>query len=416
MKKIIGLCLASLLTFSLIGCGSKDEEEKESTPSSEVEEVIEEEKAINAVYPAQGEYVFLSNDYVTDWVKNYTQGSASEIALKDKFEEVYYPKEKITLSWSDKENCDYYAVYIDTKKDFSSAKAYQVTDPQIDLTDLYVAKDYYWYVVGFKNNKGATVSNRFHFATASTPRAVYIDGVSNTRDVGGYMTSYGKQVKQGLVYRCAKTEGVTELGKKQVAEIYGLKTELDLRGAFALQKDPTSPYYSMAEEEICLEHLDNGSSLGENVAYKYCWTPSYVFDVVPGFTSLKYLDPVTNEYENDKQFVKIMREFANEDNYPIMFHCSAGRDRTGTLACMLNALLGVGEEDLYIDYEFSYLAMDATNDKPVVSVKLAEFTSILNYLRSFDGETLADKTANYLMTYGMTQAEIDTIRRIMLED
>ncbi len=183
-----------------------------------------------------------------------------------------------------------------------------------------------------------------------------------------------------------------------------------------MQLDPTSGVFSDAEEKICLEHKDNGSPLGEGVGYKYYWTPSYVYDVVPGFTSLKYVDPVTKEYENDKQFVKIMKEFANEANYPIMFHCTAGRDRTGTVACMLNALLGVAEENLYLDYELSYISIDATNDKPISSVKIAEFESILAYLYTFEGETLADKTANYLMTYGMTQEEVDTIRNIMLED
>ncbi len=420
MKKIICLSLALLLTFSLMGCdslsGSTSTDESSSQLETSEEQELEVVKDINAVSPYQGEYVFLTNDLITDWVKSYTVGSTAEVALQDKFEELYYPKESITLSWSDKIDCDQYALYIDTKQDLSTAEVYQVTEPQMVMTSLYVAKDYYWQVVGFKNGSAVTVSNLFHFSTALTPRTIYIDGVSNTRDIGGYTTSSGKQVKQGLVYRCAKTESVTELGKKQVAEIYGIKTELDLRGNFPMQLDPNSGVFSDADEKICLEHVANGSPLGAGVAYKYYWTPSYVFDVVPGFTSLKYVDPVTNEYENDKQFVKIMKEFANEANYPIMFHCSAGRDRTGTIACMLNALLGVSERHLYLDYEITYFAMDATNDKPVVATKIAEFESILRYLYSFEGATLADKTANYLMTYGMTQAEIDTIRRIMLED
>ncbi len=428
MKKIICLCLAALLTLSLVACnvtgnnGSSIDDsgsasqEVESSSSQEEEEEKEVVKDINAVYPSQAEYVFLSNDFITDWLNTYTHGSSGPYALQDKFEELYYPKESITLSWSDTLDCEYYAVYINTSKDTSTAKVYQVTEPALTVTDLLVGKDYYWRVVGFKNDKAATFSNFFHFSTALTPRTIYIDGVSNTRDIGGYMTSFGKQVKQGLVYRCARTENVTELGKKQVAEIYGIKTELDLRGGFPIQLDPASPAFSDAEEKVCLEHVANGSSLGASVTYKYVWTPSYVYDVVPGFTSLKYEDPVTKEHENDKQFVKIMKEFANQDNYPIMFHCAAGRDRTGTIACVLNALLGVAEEYLYIDYELSYLSIEATTDKPISATKIAEFESILSYLYTFEGETLADKTANYLMKYGMTQEEIDTIRKIMLEE
>lgn len=424
MKKIICLCLASLLTLSLIGCNASGENSSsiDSNNNSQVEsgggqgEENEVVKDINAVSPSQGEYVFLTNDLITEWLNTYAPGSSAPIVEPDFFEEMYYPKQSIPLSWSDKLDCEYYALYFDTKQDLSTATVYQVTETAFSVSDLLVGKDYYWRVVGFKNDEVKTVSNLFHFSTALTPRTIYIDGVSNTRDLGGYMTSFGKQVKQGMVYRCAKTENVTELGKQQVAEIYGIKTELDLRGAFPIQLDPSSGVFSDAEEKLCLDHVANGSSLGAGVTYKYVWTPSYVFDVVPGFTSLKYLDPVTNEYENDKQFVKIMREFADESNYPIMFHCAAGRDRTGTVACMLNALLGVSEEYLYIDYETSYFALDATNDKPSIAAKITEFGSILKYLYTFEGETLADKTANYLMTYGMTQKEVDTIRSIMLED
>ncbi len=404
MKKIICLFLALLISCSLVGCGSNDNTQSDAS--------------ISATTPSQGEYVYLTNDFITEWLNNYTHGSASSYALAEKYDELYYPKETITLSWTDSSDCDSYTVYLDTKEDLSSAKTYHVTvtNKVVDVYNLNVGKDYYWRVVGLKNGGVETVSEVFHFMTAFTPRTIYIDGVSNTRDVGGYMTSFGKQVKQGMVYRTAKTENVTELGKTQIAEMYKIKTEIDLRGAFPEQKDPNSSNYSIAEENICLDHVANGSSLGANVVYKYFWTPSYMYDTVPGFTSLKYLDPVTNEYENDKQFITIMKEFANVDNYPIAFHCTAGRDRTGTVACVLNALLGVGAEDLYLDYEFSYLSIDATNDQPSVAGKINEFESILKYLYTFDGENLAEKTANYLMTYGMTQAEIDTIREIMLED
>ncbi len=419
MKKIICLCLASLLTLSLVACNAK--EDKDSSPvdsgSQGVEPVGGEEqenevvKDINAVSPAQGEYVFLSNDLITDWLNAYTPANSAPITERDFFEELYYPKEEITLSWSDTLGCEYYAVYFNTSRDTSTATVYQVTQPTLTVNKLLVGKDYYWQVVGFKNDKAATVSDLFHFSTATTPRTIYIDGVSNTRDLGGYTTSFGKQVKQGLVYRCAKTENVTELGREYVAEVYGIKTELDLRGAFPIQGETE-------EELLCREHVANGSSLGESVSYKYYWTPSYVYDFMgaTAYNSLHYPDPVTGEFENDKQLVKIMREFANKDNYPIMFHCAAGRDRTGTIACMLNALLGVAERDLYIDYEISYFALDATNDKPSIAGKVNEFKSILTYLHTFKGETLAEKTANYLMTYGMTKEEIDTIRSIMLED
>ena len=52
-----------------------------------------------------------------------------------------------------------------------------------------------------------------------------------------------------------------------------------------------------------------------------------------------------------KAFAKVFRVFLDPENYPIDFHCIAGQDRTGAVAFILNALLGVEEEQLYLDWE-----------------------------------------------------------------
>ncbi len=406
MKKIICSTLALLLTFSLVGCGSK-KDKKESNSQDVVQGVTQWESDITALSPSQGEDVFLTNDLMTDWLKTYSYGSSAPIAVQEKDEELYYPKASITLSWEDKKDCDYYLLLLDVNEDFSAPAMYHVTEKKKSVSNLFVCTDYYWRVVGFKNGKKETVSNLFHFVTASTPRTVHIDGVSNTRDVGGYMTSYGKRVKQGLVYRTGNPESITTLGKRQATETYGIKTEIDLRGAY--------PHEDQTANALYEGYLANGSIFNygnRTLTYKYFWAPWYAD---AGIRGLQYRD-ANGEYVNNQQFVKIFKEFANPDSYPILFHCAVGRDRTGTLACILNALLGVAEEDLFIDYETSFFAIVSTEDKPHVDTMLNMFKTILGYLYSFEGDTLADKTANYLMTYGMTQEEIDTIRNIMLEE
>ncbi len=403
MKKIICLFLTLLISCSFVGCGSNDNTQSE--PS------------ITAVTPYQGEYVYLTNDLMTEWLSDYYYTSSSEVAVQEKLEELYYPKESITLSWEDTADCDYYVLLFDTKENLSTAQMFQTTQVKKEFANLYVNTDYFWRVVGYKNGEKVTVSDLFNFTTVSTPRTIYVDGLSNTRDIGGYMTVFGKKVKQGLIYRCAKTEGTTDLGRQQIKDVYGIKTEIDLRAAVPhyLTWDG---FYSSGEEKAVETCRINGSWLGDSVVYKDFWCPYYANGDAMGLNDTFVNEWHTEEQKhiNDKQLVTILKEFANVDNYPIIFHCSAGRDRTGTLACMINALLGVADEDLHIDYETSFFAKDATLDYPYVPSFITTFESIIGYLQSFEGENLAEKTANYLMTYGMTQAEIDTIREIMLED
>ncbi len=427
MKKIICLCLASLLTLSLIGCnangdnsssisnGSSQETESSGGQAQKPEAV----KGINAVSPYQDEYVFLTNEMMTDWLKNYTYASAQPYSDMDKSftNELYYPRENITLSWNDTLNCDYYVLLVDTNENMSSADMYQVIQPKKSIAGLLPSTEYYWKVIGFKGEEKATVSNVFHFTTVSTPRTIKIEGLSNTRDIGGYMTSFGKKVNYGLVYRCGGTENTTDLGRAQIAQ-YGIKTEIDLRGVRAHYEGWGDVLYNAADKTITDYCVENGSWLGQSITYKVYWSPFYAYNDATSLNDVFVADYHSEEmaHFNDKQIVNILKEFANESNYPIIFHCSAGRDRTGTVAGVLSALLGVSEEDLYIDYETSFFAYVGSAEKPNVAGMISNFSSILNYLYTFEGTTLADKTANYLMTYGMTQQEIDTIREIMLED
>ena len=88
-------------------------------------------------------------------------------------------------------------------------------------------------------------------------------------------------------------------------------------------------------------------------------------------------------------------------------HCSIGTDRTGMLAFLINALLGVSEEDLYKDYLYSNFANIGGNRNP---------STINTYIKTFkyyDGETLAEKAKNYLISVGVSEQDINTLIEMM---
>ncbi len=253
------------------------------------------------------------------------------------------------------------------------------------LENPLVGTDYYWQVIATMGGGKKVYSPIFDFTTADTMRTVTVDGVSNTRDLGGYETAYG-YVQQGLVYRSARLESITKDGLHTLKTELGVKTDLDLRGK------------SEANSAI---NRENPAEL-ENY-YLYV-TPQYALAGELGLDA-----PI--HYENVKN---IMTVFANKANYPIDVHCAVGRDRTGTIVALLKSLIGFAENDIINDYFTSMFATTGAWEKSVTHTNQAMIMNVLNYLNSFEGETLADRAANYLISKcGMSQAEIDSIRNIM---
>lgn len=89
--------------------------------------------------------------------------------------------------------------------------------------------------------------------------------------------------------------------------------------------------------------------------------------------------------------------FGNKDNYPIVMRCSIGIDRTGMLVFLINALLGVSEEDLYKDYLYSNFANIGRSRFP------STIKDYIGTINNFLGDTLAEKTRNYLIDAGVSE-------------
>ena len=120
--------------------------------------------------------------------------------------------------------------------------------------------------------------------------------------------------------------------------------------------------------------------------------------------------------EMQKTWADTIRLFADESNYPIMFHCAIGRDRTGTLAAILLGLLGAERDAIVMDYELSFFSKTGcTGDPKTHSQLINAIHSVYEYLNSFDvSDDFTKCCENFLLHIGITAEEIAAIRSIML--
>ncbi len=248
-----------------------------------------------------------------------------------------------------------------------------------------LGKKYYWTVSDKDSKKISEVSTiEMTLDGVSGPRNLSVSGVENFRDIGGWGRyvdgKYVTYMKQGLVYRSGRFNedkettpkvSIDESGLYEVNDHLKIRTEIDLRRS--------------GNNEI--GGLTTQSVLGENV--KYVNLPMYY----GGNNILTYTGKVKDdeyEYDNPKAIKQFFDIFADENNYPINFHCSIGKDRTGCMAYLIEGLLGFDKETMQRDYMF-------TNFANAGMCKLEDITS--RYGKTIDdytGETLQQKVYNYL--------------------
>jgi protein-tyrosine phosphatase len=99
--------------------------------------------------------------------------------------------------------------------------------------------------------------------------------------------------------------------------------------------------------------------------------------------------------------------FLDEANYPIVFHCIAGADRTGSLACVLNGLLGVDAGLLYKDWQYTWTAKGR-------EVPEERWENLMKVFSKYEGATLNEKIENFVLSNGFTAADIEKFRSLML--
>jgi protein-tyrosine phosphatase len=245
-------------------------------------------------------------------------------------------------------------------------------------------------------------------------RLIGLEAVHNFRDLGGYATADGRSTRWRTLFR---SDGLYRLrGADDMSRVrqLGLKSVIDLRTEREQREQGIFPTDDI---EVTFHHLSI-----VDVTWSDTETPK--FDDEVEFLVWGYRDMLEI---GSSRFADAMHVLAQTDSLPAVFHCAAGKDRTGVLAALLLSSLGVDDAQICADYGLTKDAMRrsiawskvhrpelaeryATIPKAYLAADPRAMQIILAELAQRHGSV-----RNYVREIGVADNTVDALSNLLLE-
>ena len=253
---------------------------------------------------------------------------------------------------------------------------------------------------------------------ATYDRHIPFEGVFNFRDVGGYRADGNSSVAWRRVFRAGALERMSESDVALATSELGLSTVLDLRHTdeIASVEHELGLLY---ESGVKRHHLSLIPAETRFVDYRRSMDERFgAGQSGPRYAGLLRLA--------GQQLAAVFELLAERSTYPVVIHCTAGKDRTGiTIALLLN-LVGVSDEQVAADYELSSLSAGALIDylqsigrlrdlpadqwRDRVATPASNMQEFLRLLRATHGDA-----RGYLRSQGLSDQTLDRVAGHVLE-
>ncbi|MCY1140392.1 tyrosine-protein phosphatase [Actinoplanes sp. Pm04-4] len=245
-------------------------------------------------------------------------------------------------------------------------------------------------------------------AVEQYPRNLGFSATYNFRDVGGYSGLDGRTVRWRRLFRA---DALHRLGEADASafQALGVRTVIDLRRPHEIERyGRVAERYGLAYQNLVLQHVDwDEVGRSDDVVHERWLADRYL-----------------NFAEDGREAIEAsLRIIADPGQAPVIVHCMAGKDRTGTVCALTLALLGVSDEDIAADYALTTNAMTPLTDyllekhpsavlgkEHMWDSPPAAMLMFLDDLRALHGSI-----ENYVREIGLSDAEIDSMRGHLLE-
>ena len=237
-------------------------------------------------------------------------------------------------------------------------------------------------------------------------------GVRNARDLGGWKTKDGtKTVKYRKVYRGGRPEHINAKGIVE-AKREGIKAELDLRG-WSYKKENGAYVLDENGQKIKTDHDFLSKSAFEGAEF-------LAPEIDEGYAQM-----LRDDKAKTRQCMQFIMDMVDQDK-PVYFHCSLGRDRTGTVALLTLGILGVDEGEISKEYELTQFAPSGYSVSGGETTRMTRLNGVdydgaakflWAYGKQDDGSYLPfkDCVEKYLLEIGISADSIAKFRNNMLE-
>ena len=221
-------------------------------------------------------------------------------------------------------------------------------------------------------------------------RVLVWDGCTNVRDLGGLSTLDGRMTRWRAIVRSDSPARLTAEGWSALYA-YGIRTIITLRthGMAEDELNITPPYSDLVAVQVPIEDITDAEFVQQWVATDLCSTPLYYKDALQRWP---------------ERHAAAISAIARARPGGVLFHCIRGNDRTGIIALLLLALVGVSPDDIIADYEQS---PDPERDELLAREHSSVRDAILSALAGLEIDS-------YLSMGGASQDDLAAVRKRLL--
>ena len=238
------------------------------------------------------------------------------------------------------------------------------------------------------------------------------EGCFNFRDIGGYLNQDGKRLKKGLYFRTGRQDRMTEKDLSQLSDLK-ISTQIDLRKPDEVLDQGKGPLEAMGANYINIAVIPKGGS--DQLS-------KLVGDT--GISGKRYLGYL--EF-GPTSWLRLFGILADQENLPVVLHCTAGKDRTGVSTAFLLSVLGVNRDVIEADYLLTNLDTERQADfiestvgypdgydrESMISAVGVPKDAMKDFL---DGvESKWGSAVEYLKKIGVTEEQMEMVRNNFLE-